>query len=206
MSDAKHYHLTTPIYYVNAEPHLGHAYTTIVGDAITRWHRLLGEDVKYLTGTDEHGQKIAEAAADPDDVSAARNFRCFAQRADHVEYLVALAQFTQAAGGCADFLHDDGQQAGFPVVVGDGQRNAFGMVMHEHDDELSRLVFARDLGRFHDITFERRRDFFDGYDLCHWMSPRKDDGRARRFDRSILQLRDRRFNSQDLACVSKSEN
>ncbi len=55
-------YVTTPIYYVNAEPHLGHAYTTIVGDALTRWSRLLGHDVKFLTGTDEHGQKIQEAA------------------------------------------------------------------------------------------------------------------------------------------------
>jgi methionyl-tRNA synthetase len=54
--------VTTPIYYVNAEPHLGHAYTTIVGDALTRWHRLLGDDVLYLTGTDEHGLKIRQAA------------------------------------------------------------------------------------------------------------------------------------------------
>jgi methionyl-tRNA synthetase len=54
--------VTTPIYYVNAEPHLGHAYTTIVGDALTRWHRLLGHDVKYVTGTDEHGLKIQQAA------------------------------------------------------------------------------------------------------------------------------------------------
>ena len=56
------FYVTTPIYYVNAEPHLGHAYTTIVGDALTRWHRLLGDDVTYLTGTDEHGLKIAQAA------------------------------------------------------------------------------------------------------------------------------------------------
>ncbi|MGH9133376.1 MAG: class I tRNA ligase family protein, partial [Ilumatobacteraceae bacterium] len=57
------FYVTTPIYYVNAEPHLGHAYTTIVGDALTRWHRLLGDDVKFLTGTDEHGLKIQQAAA-----------------------------------------------------------------------------------------------------------------------------------------------
>jgi methionyl-tRNA synthetase len=54
--------LTTPIYYVNAKPHLGHAYTTIIGDAIARWHRLMGEDVFFLTGTDEHGLKIQQAA------------------------------------------------------------------------------------------------------------------------------------------------
>jgi methionyl-tRNA synthetase len=56
------FYATTPIYYVNAKPHLGHAYTTIVGDALSRWHRLLGDDVKFLTGTDEHGLKIQQAA------------------------------------------------------------------------------------------------------------------------------------------------
>ncbi|CAN5570903.1 hypothetical protein BH23ACT3_BH23ACT3_10030 [soil metagenome] len=56
------FYVTTPIYYVNAEPHLGHAYTTIIGDALTRWHRLLDDDVKYVTGTDEHGLKIQQAA------------------------------------------------------------------------------------------------------------------------------------------------
>ena len=56
------YFLTTPIYYVTAKPHLGHAYTTIVGDALARWHRLIGDDVHYLTGTDEHGLKIQQAA------------------------------------------------------------------------------------------------------------------------------------------------
>ena len=56
------YFLTTPIYYVNARPHLGHAYTTISGDALARWHRLLGEEVHFLTGTDEHGLKIQQAA------------------------------------------------------------------------------------------------------------------------------------------------
>ena len=56
------YYLTTPIYYVNAQPHLGHAYTTIVADALARWHRLLGDVVHFLTGTDEHGLKIQQAA------------------------------------------------------------------------------------------------------------------------------------------------
>src|SRR6185436_14693585 len=56
------FYTTTPIYYVNGAPHLGHAYTTIVGDALTRWHRLLGDDVLFLTGTDEHGLKIQRAA------------------------------------------------------------------------------------------------------------------------------------------------
>jgi methionyl-tRNA synthetase len=56
------FYLTTPIYYVNARPHIGHAYTTIVADVIARRHRLLGDDTYFLTGTDEHGQKIERAA------------------------------------------------------------------------------------------------------------------------------------------------
>jgi len=56
------FYLTTPIYYVNDAPHIGHAYTTVVGDAVTRWHRLLGDDVFFLTGTDEHGLKVFESA------------------------------------------------------------------------------------------------------------------------------------------------
>jgi methionyl-tRNA synthetase len=55
-------YITTPIYYVNAEPHLGHAYSTIVADTYSRFRRLCGEDVRFQTGTDEHGDKIAEAA------------------------------------------------------------------------------------------------------------------------------------------------
>ncbi len=57
------FYLTTPIYYVNATPHLGHAYTTIVADAMARYRRLAGDEVWFLTGTDEHGDKIAQAAA-----------------------------------------------------------------------------------------------------------------------------------------------
>src|SRR5271168_4692249 len=62
MSKQKFY-LTTPIYYVNARPHIGHAYTTLVADTIARRHRLLGDDTFFLTGTDEHGQKIERSAA-----------------------------------------------------------------------------------------------------------------------------------------------
>ena len=57
------FYLTTPIYYINGPPHLGHAYTTIVADAMARYRRLAGDDVFFLTGTDEHGDKIAQAAA-----------------------------------------------------------------------------------------------------------------------------------------------
>ena len=55
-------YITTPIYYVNAQPHLGHAYTTIVADTYCRFRKLCKEDVRFQTGTDEHGDKIAEAA------------------------------------------------------------------------------------------------------------------------------------------------
>jgi methionyl-tRNA synthetase len=54
--------LTTPIYYVNDVPHIGHAYTTVVADVLARWRRLLGDDVVFLTGTDEHGLKVQRAA------------------------------------------------------------------------------------------------------------------------------------------------
>lgn len=56
------FYLTTPIYYVNDVPHIGHAYTTIAGDVLSRYYKLQGKDVFYLTGTDEHGAKIDEAA------------------------------------------------------------------------------------------------------------------------------------------------
>lgn len=58
----KAFYLTTPLYYVNAEPHVGHAYTSIAADALARYKRLCGEEVFFLTGTDEHGQKIEKVA------------------------------------------------------------------------------------------------------------------------------------------------
>src|ERR1700675_83394 len=58
----KKFYITTPIYYVNARPHIGHAYTTLACDTIARRHRMLGDDTWFLTGTDEHGQKIERAA------------------------------------------------------------------------------------------------------------------------------------------------
>ena len=59
----KPYYLTTPIYYASGEPHIGHAYTTILTDTLARYGRQTGTDVTFLTGTDEHGQKMKEAAA-----------------------------------------------------------------------------------------------------------------------------------------------
>ena len=62
MASEKAFYLTTPIYYVNDKPHIGHAYTTTAGDVLTRWHRQRGEAVWFLTGTDEHGQKVMRTA------------------------------------------------------------------------------------------------------------------------------------------------
>ena len=81
MAEPKRYYITTPIYYVNDAPHIGHAYTSLACDALARFKRLDGYDVKFLTGTDEHGQKVEKSASaagsDPkaftDRVS--RNFR-----------------------------------------------------------------------------------------------------------------------------------
>jgi len=61
MSDS--FYITTPIYYVNDVPHIGHAYTTIAADVLARYHRMQGHDVYFLTGLDEHGQKVQQAAA-----------------------------------------------------------------------------------------------------------------------------------------------
>ncbi len=62
MANDKGFYITTPIYYVNDVPHIGHAYTTIACDVLARWHRAGGETTRFLTGTDEHGQKIQTAA------------------------------------------------------------------------------------------------------------------------------------------------
>ncbi len=60
---ASKFYITTPIYYVNDKPHIGHAYTTILADVLSRFHRLMGVPTHFLTGTDEHGQKVQDAAA-----------------------------------------------------------------------------------------------------------------------------------------------
>jgi len=61
-TNKRRFYITTPIYYVNDVPHIGHAYTTIAADVLARYHRLRGDDVFFLTGTDEHGQKVQQAA------------------------------------------------------------------------------------------------------------------------------------------------
>ncbi|MCL2208386.1 MAG: class I tRNA ligase family protein, partial [Fibromonadales bacterium] len=57
------FYATTPIYYVNDKPHIGHAYTTVLTDVLTRYHKLFGFDAFFMTGVDEHGQKVQKAAA-----------------------------------------------------------------------------------------------------------------------------------------------
>jgi methionyl-tRNA synthetase len=64
MADKQKFYITTPIYYPNAEPHLGHVYTTICADTVARYHRLRGDDTFLLTGTDEHGIKMVKTAAE----------------------------------------------------------------------------------------------------------------------------------------------
>ena len=61
--NTEHFYVTTPIYYVNDKPHIGHAYTTVLADVLSRYHRSLGDRTFFLTGTDEHGQKVEKAAA-----------------------------------------------------------------------------------------------------------------------------------------------
>ena len=82
-------YLTTPIYYVNDRPHIGHAYTSLATDVLARWKRLDGHDVFFLTGTDEHGQKVEKAARDagmepqPFTDQVSEHFRTLAQRMNY---------------------------------------------------------------------------------------------------------------------------
>ena len=74
MSNPNRFYITTPIYYVNDVPHIGHAYTTVAADVLARYWRLRGRDVFFLTGLDEHGQKVQQAAAKAGiDLSTAAN-------------------------------------------------------------------------------------------------------------------------------------
>jgi len=84
------YYVTTPIFYVNAAPHLGHAYTTIGADILARHMRQRGEEVFFLTGTDEHGEPVAQAAE--------REGVTPKELADHIEDLVtAMERDTEKA-------------------------------------------------------------------------------------------------------------
>ncbi len=90
MSEPTAYYVTTPIYYVNDSPHIGHAYTSLACDALARFMRLDGREVKFLTGTDEHGQKVEKAAA-----AAGEETQAFVDRvSQHFRDLSAPLAFT----------------------------------------------------------------------------------------------------------------
>ena len=89
----KRFYLTTPIYYVNDAPHIGHAYTTLACDVLARFKRLDGFDVKLLTGTDEHGQKVEKSAA--------------AAGMDPKAFTDSVSQNFRDLGGVMNFSHDD---------------------------------------------------------------------------------------------------
>ncbi len=110
-------YITTPIYYVNGEAHIGHAYTTFIADALARHSRLLGNETYFLTGTDEHGQKIEE--------SAAKQNKPTQQFADEIsalfrnlwdEFDISYDQFIRTT----DEAHKRGVQAAFEKMVAKG--------------------------------------------------------------------------------------
>ncbi len=110
-------YITTPIYYVNGEAHIGHAYTTFIADAIARHSRLIGEETYFLTGTDEHGQKIEE--------SAAKNSKPTQEFADEIsatfknlwdEFNISYDQFIRTT----DEHHKRGVQKAFEVMYAKG--------------------------------------------------------------------------------------
>ncbi len=110
-------YITTPIYYVNGEAHIGHAYTTFLADTITSYERLRGEDAYFLTGTDEHGQKIEEAAAKankPTKVFADEISASFKDLWD--EFEINYSQFIRTT----DEAHKKGVQRAFEVMFKSG--------------------------------------------------------------------------------------
>ena len=93
MPDRQNFYVTTPIYYVNDAPHIGHAYTTLACDVLARFKRLDGYRVMFLTGTDEHGQKVAKSAA--------------AKDMDPREFTDMVSQNFRDLAGFMNFSHDD---------------------------------------------------------------------------------------------------
>eukprot|EP00744_Colponema_vietnamica_P008232 GILI01011765.1.p1 GENE.GILI01011765.1~~GILI01011765.1.p1 ORF type:complete len:708 (-),score=161.20 GILI01011765.1:58-2181(-) len=97
----KPFYVTTPIYYVNASPHIGHVYSTLIADAVARYHHVKGEQVFFMTGTDEHGQKVAQAAEKmgktpkefTDDVSATFK-KCFEEMRLKYDYFIRTTDET----------------------------------------------------------------------------------------------------------------
>lgn len=114
----KSFYLTTPIYYVNDTPHIGHAYTTVVADVLARYHRLFGHEVKFLTGVDEHGQKVHTATVkkgiepQPYVDSMAENFKAIWKELN-IQYDVFFrttdAFHVKAVQDCLQELFDKGE-------------------------------------------------------------------------------------------------
>ena len=93
MTNAKTFYITTPIYYVNDKPHIGHAYTTLACDVLARFMRLDGYDVRFLTGTDEHGQKVQKSA-----MAAGEETQAFTDR---------VSQNFRDLAAAMNYTHDD---------------------------------------------------------------------------------------------------
>ena len=129
--------LTTPIYYPNARPHVGSAYTTIVCDVLARYKRTCGYDVAFLTGTDEHGEKLERAAA-----AAGMSPREFV--AEKRKLFVALWE-----------------KLGIPVkVYPDSDQNSLRFIYTDHPDHVTSvqrlLIRARDNGYIYSHRYEGR--------------------------------------------------
>ncbi len=119
MSGKNNYFITTPIYYVNDKPHIGHAYTTILADVLSRFHRTVGDDVFFLTGLDEHGLKVQQAA---DEKGIAPQSHCDQELENHDS--LSRKAFTNAFQ--IDFardLHSNDGSRGFRSR-GDAERTA----------------------------------------------------------------------------------
>ncbi len=98
MEQFESFYITTPIYYVNDKPHIGHAYTSLICDVTARFMKLAGKNVKFTTGTDEHGQKIEKAAKvkgiEPKEFT------------DEISVTYRTSHYTSAYNGFSDCLYD----------------------------------------------------------------------------------------------------
>jgi len=138
------FYVTTPIYYVNDRPHLGHAYTTIAADVLTRWHRANGREAYFLTGTDEHGQKVLKAAE--------------ARGLTPQQHVDELCQPFQKLWGRLNIEHDDFIRTTEPRHTG-VVRDALQMLLDRGD------IYADDYEGWYSTNVERfwtEKDLVDG--------------------------------------------
>jgi len=117
MSSPKKFYITTPIYYVNDVPHIGHTYTTIAADVLARYHRMIGDKVFFLTGTDEHGAKVAEKAKEQgkeskqfvDEVAAKFQFAWDELNISNDNFIRTTdPEHIKAVQNCLQYLYDKG--------------------------------------------------------------------------------------------------